>query len=350
METLKIDGSICHGGGQILRSALALSAILGKPFEMHSIRKNRSQPGLRRQHLCGVLAAAEICGAKLEGAELGSEDLLFIPKKIKAGTYQFAVGTGGSVSLVLQSILLPLAVQKVKSHISVAGGTYTPQAPTAEFFTETFVPRMNQMGYSVKAEITRAGFFRIGGGLVQVDCCRKDNFMPVYWMEKESPRKCFIQILTSHFPEKTTLKVAKLIREELSKMRNMIPYELEIMENPDIEEPGAAVIVRTAGRIPTVFSEIAQYGYSSEALARSLGKQIRSFLAASAPIESHLADQIILPLFFAAGGIFLTKSSSEHLESCIKILELFTGQKVKTERDGKCLVVNVPKLRRENND
>ena len=350
METLKIDGSICHGGGQILRSALALSAILGKPFEMHSIRKNRSQPGLRRQHLCGVLAAAEICGAKLEGAELGSEDLLFIPKKIKAGTYQFAVGTGGSVSLVLQSILLPLAVQKVKSHISVAGGTYTPQAPTAEIFTETLVPRMNQMGYSVKAEITRAGFFRIGGGLVQVDCCRKDNFMPVYWMEKESPRKCFIQIVTSHFPEKTTLKVAKLIREELSKMRNMIPYELEIMENPDIEEPGAAVIVRTAGRIPTVFSEIAQYGYSSEALARSLGKQIRSFLAASAPIESHLADQIILPLFFAAGGIFLTKSSSEHLESCIKILELFTGQKVKTERDGKCLVVNVPKLRRENND
>lgn len=350
METLKIDGSICHGGGQILRSALALSAILGKPFEMHSIRKNRSQPGLRRQHLCGVLAAAEICGAKLEGAELGSEDLLFIPKQIKAGTYQFAVGTGGSVSLVLQSILLPLAVQKVKSHISVAGGTYTPQAPTAEFFTETLVPRMNQMGYSVKAEITRAGFFRIGGGLVQVDCCRKDNFMPVYWMEKESPRKCFIQIVTSHFPEKTTLKVAKLIREELSKMRNMIPYELEIMENPDIEEPGAAVIVRTAGRIPTVFSEIAQYGYSSEALARSLGKQIRSFLAASAPIESHLADQIILPLFFAAGGIFLTKSSSEHLESCIKILELFTGQKVKTERDGKCLVVNVPKLRRENND
>lgn len=350
METLKIDGSICHGGGQILRSALALSAILGKPFEMHSIRKNRSQPGLRRQHLCGVLAAAEICGAKLEGAELGSEDLLFIPKKIKAGTYQFAVGTGGSVSLVLQSILLPLAVQKVKSHISVAGGTYTPQAPTAEFFTETLVPRMNQMGYSVKAEITRAGFFRIGGGLVQVDCCRKDNFMPVYWMEKESPRKCFIQIVTSHFPEKTTLKVAKLIREELSKMRNMIPYELEIMENPDIEEPGAVVIVRTAGRIPTVFSEIAQYGYSSEALARSLGKQIRSFLAASAPIESHLADQIILPLFFAAGGIFLTKSSSEHLESCIKILELFTGQKVKTERDGKCLVVNVPKLRRENND
>ena len=133
-------------------------------------------------------------------------------------------------------------------------------------------------------------------------------------------------------------------------MKQRLGIAAAVMENPDIEEPGAAVIVRTAGRIPTVFSEIAQYGYSSEALARSLGKQIRSFLAASAPIESHLADQIILPLFFAAGGIFLTKSSSEHLESCIKILELFTGQKVKTERDGKCLVVNVPKLRRENND
>lgn len=350
METLKIDGSIGHGGGQILRSALALSAILGKPFEMHSIRKDRSQSGLRRQHLCGVLAAAEICGARFEGAELGSEDLLFVPKKIKARSYHFAVGTGGSVSLVLQSVLLPLAVQKVKSHISVAGGTYTLQAPTAEFFAETLVPRMNQMGYSIQAEITRAGFFRIGGGLVQVDCCRKDNLMPVYWMNREAPRKCFIQIVTSQFPEKTTLKIAKLIREELSKMRNMIPYELEITENPDIEEPGAAVIVRIAGRTPTVFSEIAQYGYSSEALAKNLGKQIRSFLAASAPIETHLADQIILPLFFAAGGSFLTKDSSEHLESCIRVLEFFTGQKVKTEKDSKCLIVNVPKLRRENHD
>lgn len=120
--------------------------------------------------------------------------------------------------------------------------------------------------------------------------------------------------------------------------------ELEITENPDIEEPGAAVIVRTTGRNPTVFSEIAQYGDTSEALARSLGKQIRGFLAASAPIETHLADQIILPLFFAAGGSFL------HLESCIKVLELFTGQKVKTEKDGKCLVVNVPKFKKENHD
>lgn len=100
---------------------------------MHSIRKDRNQSGLRRQHLCGVLATAEICGAKLEGAELGSEDLLFIPKKIKAGTYQFAVDTGGSVSLVLQSVLLPLAVQKMKSHISVAGGTYTPKLRQRNF-------------------------------------------------------------------------------------------------------------------------------------------------------------------------------------------------------------------------
>ena len=122
---------------------------------------------------------------------------------------------------------------------------------------------------------------------------------------------------------------------------------MEITENPDIEEPGTAVIVRTTGRTPTVFSEIAQYGDTSEALARSLGKQIRGFLAASAPIETHLADQIILPLFFAAGGSFLTKGSSEHLESCIKVLELFTGQKVKTEKDGKCLVVNEPKFKRQ---
>lgn len=133
METLKIDGSIGHGGGQILRSALALSAILGKPFEMHSIRKDRNQSGLRRQHLCGVLATAEICGAKLEGAELGSEDLLFIPKKLNRNL-SVCCGHRRECLAGLQSVLLPLAVQKMKSHISVAGGTYTPPSSDSGIF------------------------------------------------------------------------------------------------------------------------------------------------------------------------------------------------------------------------
>lgn len=346
MKLLKIDGSVGHGGGQILRTSLALSSILGIPFEMSSIRSRRPNPGLRRQHLCGVKACAEICGAKAEGAELGSESLQFIPKKIKTGSYQFNVGSGGSTTLVLQSVLLPLAVQKEPSTIKVMGGTYCPGAPTGEFFTEALVPRMNQMGYTVAAEIIRSGFFRAGGGIIDVNCCHAGLSMPVNWVTSETPRRCLIQLIVSRFPEKTILKISKLIREELEKMKRAIAYDLEIVEKTEIEETGAAVIVKTEGKMgASVFSEIAAYGYSSEALAKILGKQIRAFFAVNAPIEIHLADQLILPLFFAAGGRFITTGLSEHLESCCQILELFTGQKVDIQKDGKGLIVDVPKLR-----
>ena len=339
MKTLKIDGSMGHGGGQILRSSLALSCILGIPFEMTDIRKGRPQPGLRRQHLCGVKACAEICGAQIEGAELGSDALSFVPKKIKSGSYHFAVGSGGSVTLVLQSVLLPLAVQKLPSQLIVDGGTYCPHAPAGEFFAESLVTRMNRMGYSIEANIEKFGFYQAGGGQIFVACNSSTQFRPIDWIGREKQRNCTVQLITSHFPEKTTLKIRKLITKEF------VPYEMEIIEKTTIEEPGAAVIVKTGcAEYPLIFSDIAAYGYSSEALANNLGKQLRNFFAAEVPIEAHLADQLILPLGFAAGGKFLTSHLSEHLESCCHTFELFTGKKVGLEKAGKELLVEVPKV------
>ena len=345
MKILKIDGSMGHGGGQILRSSLALSCILGIPFEMTGIRKGRPQPGLRKQHLCGVKACAEICGAKVEGAELGSEVLSFVPKKIKSGSYHFAVGSGGSTTLVLQSVLLPLAVQKLPSQVIVDGGTYCPQAPTGEFFAESLVTRMNRMGYSIEANIEKFGFYKAGGGQISVACNSPKQFRPVDLVRREKLRNCTVQLITSHFPEKTTLKIRKLITKEFEKMKCAVPYEMEIVEKSTIKEPGAAVIVRTgSAEYPLIFSDIAAYGYSSEALVNNLGKQLRKFFAAEVPVEAHLADQLILPLGFAEGGKFLTSHLTEHLESCCQTFELFTEKEVGLAKDGKELLVEVPKL------
>lgn len=350
MEYLQVDGNLGHGGGQILRSALVLSIALNRPFEITAIRQDRPKPGLRRQHLCGVTACAKLCNAKVEGAELGSKELKFAPSKVKPGKYDIAIGTGGSTTLVLQSMLIPLALQNAKSQISVIGGTYCPFAPTAEFFVDTLVPRLNTIGFNLKPTFVRGGFFTAGSGEIQVSCLPSKGFKCVDWTKKTSLGKCTIEIVSSQFPERTLQRIAKFLTKQIEMSRNPISYEMKTQYKHDIEDEGAAVIVRIEGqKFTTIFSEIARYGLTSEALANSLGKQLRNYLASGAPIESHLADQIILPMLLAEGGRFLTTKPSDHLNSCCRVVEIFTGQKIGLEKDGKNWIITVPKVNKNAN-
>lgn len=345
MDYIQIDGNFGHGGGQILRSSLALSVVLNKPFVIHSIRKDRPKPGLRRQHLCGVNACAQICDAVVTGAFLGSTELSFTPGPVKAGNYDFEIGTGGSTTLVLQSVLMPLALQKAKSQVTVEGGTYCPMAPTGEFFVDTLVPRLNEIGYSLNAKLIRRSFYTAGSGKILVTCEAPKKFKFVDWTKRNPSAKCRIVIVSNQFPEKILLKIAKLIDRELQKSRDPIPYKLDMVEDSGIEDPGAAVIVRVEGqKWTTVLSEIAQYNYTSESLTANLGKQLRNLLATGVLVDPHLADQIILPLLFAEGGRFLTPKQTEHLKSCCHIVEMFTGQKIGQDKDGKQWLITVPKV------
>jgi hypothetical protein len=157
---IRIDGSLGEGGGQILRNSLSLSLATGKPFRIENIRAGRERPGLLRQHLTAVLAAVEVGGAGVEGATLGSTAVTFSPGKVRAGDYRFAVGTAGSGTLVLQTVLPALLTADAPSHIAIEGGTHNSAAPPFDFLDRAFLPLIERMGPKVRLQFERFGFYR----------------------------------------------------------------------------------------------------------------------------------------------------------------------------------------------
>ena len=164
MQFVQLDGAQGEGGGQILRTALTLSMITGQPFRIENIRARRAKPGLLRQHLTAVNAASEICSAEVQGAEPGSSTLRFIPNRIKGGNYLFAIGTAGSCTLVLQTILPALWFADEPSTVVITGGTHNPAAPPADFLIRAWLPLMHRMGVKMTLDLIRHGFYPAGGG------------------------------------------------------------------------------------------------------------------------------------------------------------------------------------------
>jgi RNA 3'-terminal phosphate cyclase (ATP) len=163
MAMIVIDGARGEGGGQVLRTALALSLVTGQIFRIDNIRAGRARPGLLRQHLTCVNAAVEIGGAEALGAHLGSTSLTFRPGSVRPGSYRFAVGSAGSVGLVLQSVLPALLVTPGAFQLDIEGGTHADSAPPFEFLASAFVPALRRMGASIDIELLRFGFFHGGG-------------------------------------------------------------------------------------------------------------------------------------------------------------------------------------------
>ncbi len=170
-KLLKIDGSTGEGGGQIIRTALSLSMLTGIPFEITNIRARRAKPGLMRQHLLCVQASQQISDATVTGAHLGSTAFRFAPNSIQAGDYNFDIGSAGSTSLVLQTLLPALLFANVdissKSTVTIKGGTHNPMAPTTDFLQQAFVPALSKLGMQVDIELIQAGFAPIGGGEIR---------------------------------------------------------------------------------------------------------------------------------------------------------------------------------------
>jgi len=181
---LTIDGSFGEGGGQILRSSLALSMMTGRPFRIEKIRSRRSKPGLMRQHLTAVRAAVEVCSAEASGAEIGSACVEFTPGPVCGGTYSFGIGTAGSTTLVLQTVLLPLTLASEPSRITLDGGTHNPFAPPFDFLEKAYLPLVQRMGPKVRIHLERPGFYPAGGGRIVVDIEPTSQLEPIELTER----------------------------------------------------------------------------------------------------------------------------------------------------------------------
>jgi RNA 3'-terminal phosphate cyclase (ATP) len=328
---LTIDGSEGEGGGQILRSSLALSVATGTPFRISNIRARRRRTGLLRQHLTAVQAAAAISDAKIEGARLGSTELVFEPGDVRAGTHEFSIGSAGSASLVLQTILLPLSMAEDPSEIVVEGGTYNPLAPPFDFLEKSYLPLLERMGVKVTATHERAGFAPEGGGRIRA----RIEPGTLTSLTLEEPGRLVRRRAVSTLAGLPT----HILGRELAVLRDRLGLhggeQFERILPPE-EGPGNALHIELEyEHVTLVLTSFGEKGLPAEIVAARLSEEARRVTRAQVATDEHLADQLVLPMALGDGGSFTTLEPTPHLRTQAEVIRAFLEHEVQFEKLGR---------------
>lgn len=316
-DMVELDGSI--GGGQVLRSALSLSMLTGRTLQIENIRARRSRPGLLRQHLTAVLAAAQVCGASVSGAELGSQRLRFEPGIVRGGDYRFAIGTAGSCTLVLQTLLPALLQASEPSRVTISGGTHNPLAPPSDFIERAWLPLLRRMGADVELNLLRHGFVPAGGGELEVHI-KPSMLKPLHLADRgrllESRAIALIAGLARQVAERELLHAGTSL-DIASEARHCVVLA-------DERGPGNVLMLEFAcEQLTELFCAFGQSRMRAEVVAQDAVEQARHWLGSPAAVGEHLADQLLLPMAIAGAGSFTTPSMTEHLQSNISVIERF---------------------------
>jgi RNA 3'-phosphate cyclase len=328
---IELDGSEGEGGGQILRSALALAILTGRPFKLINIRANRSKPGLQPQHLMCVRAADTISNGNYKGGSVGSAVLYFEPGPVKPGKYTFSIGTAGATSLVLHTIYLPLALRcDQPSEIIIAGGTHNQHAPCYHFLETTWAAYMRRLGITIELEMIRPGFYPRGGGEIRA------IIHPASRMNGLTLTSCPELTTAGGFsayaglPESVGRKQARRLSARLKSqgVESHIP-----MEEWEAANPGtvAAIIFRQAP-VPPLFFGLGERGKPAEAVADEAADEAIAFRATKCPVDPHSADQLLLPLAFSQDASeFRTSEITRHLTTNIETVRKFVDRTIEVD-------------------
>ncbi len=317
-----IDGSYGESGGQIIRTAVALSAITQKPIKVFNIRKGRPNPGLAAQHLTGLLAAAEMCNAKLRGAALGSETIEFHPQKIRGGKYTFDVGTAGAVTLVLQTILPIAMFAERESTLEISGGTDVRMAPTISFFQEILNYYLTKIGAHVIIENVEHGFYPKGGGSVRVRVLPK-QLNPLVLDVREALLNIKIKSTTSK-----SLSASKIAEREIASFKSELK-DYEVREEVSYVNsicPGTSLLASAEfNNCKLGASVVGDRGVTSEELGKQCAESLLEELNSDATVDCSTADQLLIFLAFT-GGEFVTSKISSHIKTTMWVIEKFQGE------------------------
>jgi RNA 3'-terminal phosphate cyclase (ATP) len=322
MSLIVIDGANGEGGGQVLRTSLALSLVTGKPFRIENIRAKRQKPGLLRQHLTAVNASVQIGDASAEGAALGSTTLTFVPRAVRAGDYHFAIGTAGSTTLVLQTILLPLILAGEPSTIAIEGGTHNPSAPPFEFLENAFLPLLRKMGADIELELVRPGFHPAGGGKIRVRIAPA-KLQPLHVEQRGEIVSRRVRAVVANLAYEIAKREVRAAAEELG-------WGEECMQAHTLTGspgPGNTVSITVESEnVTDVFTAFGARGVRAEAVAHDAAKQAKRYINSTAAVGEHLADQLLLPLALG-GGSFTTTPLSAHATTNLDVIRRFLDVK-----------------------
>jgi RNA 3'-terminal phosphate cyclase (ATP) len=318
MDMIELDGG--HGGGQLLRSALTLSLCTGTGFTLNNIRAIRRKPGLMRQHLTAVNAAARVGNACVHGAELGATSLRFEPGLVSAGDYHFATGSSGSATLVLQTVLPALWRAQAPSQLRLEGGTHNPLAPSADFIAESYLPALQRMGVQASMQLLQHGFHPAGGGVMEVQVQPCMALLPTSLEVRAPVQAIEAQVLMSGLSSGIGLRELQVLAE----MLGVDPHPRNVQSIRPALGPGNVALVRVRhGDHVEVFSGHGERSVSAEQVGVRLAGQVKQYLDGVGAVGEYLSDQLLLPMALAGGGAFTTHVLSDHLVSNARLIEKF---------------------------
>jgi len=317
---VEVDGSRGEGGGQILRTSLALSILTGKPLRMRRIRAGRKKPGLQPQHLACVEAAARLSHARVTGGEVGSQTLDFAPSGAELAEHlTIDIGTAGSTTLVVQTILVPAIAAGRGLHATVIGGTHNPMAPPFEFLDRVFLPHLRAMGAQVTLTLERHGVFPGGGGRIALDVRPGSKLRPIAVMEAGPVLAARATCIVARLPTHVADRELAIVRERFG----VAPEDcktIDVRGGPantlmiEIERAGSREIVTAHG----------EKGLRAELVAERACNEMDVYVASNVPVGEHLADQLLLPMAVAGGGRFRTRGPlSLHATTNIETIGAF---------------------------
>lgn len=326
---IELDGAAGEGGGQILRTALTLSMITGQPFRIKHIRANRAKPGLMRQHLVAVQAAQQISNAAVSGAEVGAAELAFVPGPVVAGDYDFAIGTAGSCTLVLQTVVLALLYADQPSTIRISGGTHNAMAPPVQFLQRAWLPLLAKMGAEVGIDLLRYGFYPAGGGVVTASVQPCARLAPIACIERGAFVDGYAEAFFAGVPSSVGSR-------ELAQVGTALGWEKQQLRLRGLSHeqgPGNALLLTLAFEHHTeVFAAFGARGIAAEAVADQVLAEAQAYIASGAAVGEHLADQLMLPLALAGSGRFTLPTVSGHAATNAAVIERFLPVSVRFEQ------------------
>ncbi|ADC65761.1 RNA 3'-phosphate cyclase [Ferroglobus placidus DSM 10642] len=321
---IKIDGSYGEGGGQILRTAIALSCLTGEAVEIYNIRAKRPKPGLMAQHLKGIEAAKRISDAEVEGLRIGSTRVVFKPRSLKGGNFRIDIGTAGSVTLILQTVLLPSLAADGETTLEIRGGTDVNWSPTADYFMNVTLPALRELGVEAEFELIKRGYYPKGGGEVRVKVTPSKLFGKTF--EKKDCDKVLGVSHASNLPE----HVPKRQAEAAKRVLREAGFDAEIKIEVRREFSTGSGITLWCGYKGG--SSLGEKGKRAEIVGEEAAKEILSELSTDFAFDKHLADQVMVFAAVAKGETFYTTSQiTMHAVSNKYVIEKFFGECIKFE-------------------
>lgn len=313
---IQIDGQ--KGGGQLLRTALSLAMVTKQPFRISNIRGGRRKPGLMRQHLTCVQAACAISDGSAEGAALGASELVFQAGPIRGGDYQFSIGTAGSTTLLLQTLLPALWNAQEPSNLRLMGGTHNPLAPPHDFIERVFLPSLKLFGVDSTINLVETGFAPVGGGELTCAIEPAAKLQKLNLTDRGELLSTELRVISRGLNDSIASRL-------ISAVQKGWPCDQVVIEQRD-EGPGKGIVCLAEARFQQGSEMVCghgEYGQRAEKIGNRISKAMKTFLDTEAAVGRHLADQLLLPMALAGGGSLTTTAPSSHTRSNISLIEQF---------------------------